>query len=159
MKTHHAEVKMDLKNQLPIILPLAIVWAENVHALIQNSGAALNEGERKIAQRVGVANPEKIRVIESDLVPQPDHPVLKEASLQTGMLSPATNGLTLGYSIFIKSGRKSTRLLSHECRHVHQYESYQSIAGFLAEYLQQIIDFGYYDAPLEIDARRNEISC
>ena len=66
---------MDLKNQLPIILPLAIDWAEDVYALIQNSGAALDEGERKIAQRVGVANPEKIRVIESDLVPQPDHPV------------------------------------------------------------------------------------
>ena len=150
---------MDLKNQLPNILPPAIDWAEDVYTSIQISGAALDECERKLAQCVGVVSPEKIRVIESELVPQPDHPVLKEASLQIGMLCPATNGLTLGYSIFIKSGRKSTRLLSHEFRHVHQYESFRSIAGFLAEYLQQIIDYGYYDAPLEIDARRHEISC
>jgi hypothetical protein len=33
-----------------------------------------------------------------------------------------------------------------------------SIAAFLPTYLQQIVDFGYANAPFEVDARRHEIS-
>ena len=65
-------------------------------------------------------------------------------------------GLTLGYSIFAVKGYLSRRLLSHECRHVYQYETYGSIAQFLPVYLDQIIAFGYEGAPLEQDARANE---
>ena len=48
------------------------------------------------------------------------------------------------------------RLLSHELRHVHQYEKFGSISSFLAEYLNQIISVGYDKSPLEIDARTHE---
>jgi hypothetical protein len=43
-------------------------------------------------------------------------------------------------------------------RHVYQYEMLGSINGFLPVYLQQIVEYGYYDAPLESDARDNEVS-
>jgi hypothetical protein len=54
-------------------------------------------------------------------------------------------------------GQGSNRLISHECRHVHQYEVAGSIAGFLPLYLQQIVSYGYEQAPYEIDAREHEI--
>ena len=149
---------MDIREQMPVILPLAIDWAERINELIQASGNGLDENGTKIAQCVGVTNPEKVRILEKDHVPQPDHPVLIAASLQTGLLGSDTAGLTLGYSVFIKSGCMSTRLLSHELRHVHQYESFQSISDFLTEYFQQVIINGYYDAPLERDARQYELS-
>jgi hypothetical protein len=66
-------------------------------------------------------------------------------------------GLTLGYAIFICEGHNSPRLLSHECRHVYQYEMCGSIAAFLPIYLQQIVDFGYMNAPFEIDAQKHEL--
>jgi len=66
-------------------------------------------------------------------------------------------GLTLGYSILIVSGHCTVPLLSHECRHVHQYETLGSIEKFLPVYLQQIVDHGYADAPFEIDARTHEL--
>jgi hypothetical protein len=66
-------------------------------------------------------------------------------------------GLTLGHSIFIVRGHKDRRLLSHELRHVHQYEHHGSIAAFLPVYLQQIVEVGYANAPLEADARAHEI--
>jgi hypothetical protein len=77
---------------------------------------------------------------------------------QIGLLGPGMVGLTLGYSIFIVRGHLSLRLLSHEYRHVHQYETGGSIASFVAEYLQQIALCGYGDAPLERDAKAHELS-
>ena len=65
-------------------------------------------------------------------------------------------GLTLGYGIFIVSGHYTVRLISHECRHVYQYETLGSIDKFLPVYLQQIVEFGYAGAPLEVDARAYE---
>jgi hypothetical protein len=38
--------------------------------------------------------------------------------------------------------------------HVAQYERYGSIQNFLIAYLNQIIDYGYEDAPLELEARQ-----
>jgi hypothetical protein len=52
------------------------------------------------------------------------------------------------------------RLVSHECRHVYQYETHGSIAAFLPIYLLQIATVGYVNAPFEQDARAHELeSC
>jgi hypothetical protein len=67
-------------------------------------------------------------------------------------------GLTLGYAVFVCRGHETRRLLSHEFRHVFQYEQNGAIAGFLPLYLQQIVTMGYQNAPLEMDARAHEIT-
>ena len=149
---------MDIREQLPDILPLAVRWAEEMNELGQARGALLDDDRQKIARDAGVARPERIRILQTAQMPQPDHPLLREASRQTGLLGPDTTGLTLGYTIFLQPGYLTTRLLSHEFRHVHQYETFGSIAKFLAEYLRQIVEYGYYDAPLEVDAREHEVS-
>ena len=79
------------------------------------------------------------------------------AAQASGLLSPNIDGLTLGHGIYIRHGQASNRLLSHEFRHVYQYEQAGSIAAFLSVYLQQILTVGYQLAPLEIDAREHEI--
>jgi hypothetical protein len=65
-------------------------------------------------------------------------------------------GITFGHAIFIRQGQVTNRLVSHELRHVHQYEAFGSIGSFLATYLQQIATVHYDNAPLEIDARQHE---
>ena len=76
----------------------------------------------------------------------------------TGLLGPNMVGLTLGYAVLVCRGHEATpRLLSHEFRHVHQYEIAGSIAAFLPGYLHQIVAYGYANAPLEIDARNHEL--
>ena len=57
-------------------------------------------------------------------------------------------GLTLGYGVYVCHGHGTVRLLSHEFRHVYQYEQAGSIAAFLPVYLQQIVTFGYNNAPM-----------
>ncbi|HJT62061.1 MAG TPA: hypothetical protein VJ797_10315 [Burkholderiales bacterium] len=149
---------MDLRDALPRLLPGAIAWAEDRASKAAAVGAPLTALEQEIAREVGVARPELVRVeMVGESLPMPDDPALRAAALQAGLLGPGMIGLTLGYSIFICRGHKTRRLLSHELRHVHQYEQHGSIAGFLPLYLQQVIEVGYSDAPLERDAREHEL--
>jgi len=89
-------------------------------------------------------------------LPLPDDPGLRRAAVETGLLGPRTVGVTFGYSVLMLTGHGSNRLISHECRHVHQYEQAGSIAAFLPLYLNQIATVGYSLAPFEIDARSHE---
>ena len=148
---------IDLANELPRLLPRAIAWAEEEQAAALTAGTPLNETGLRLARSVGVQFPERIRVLESASLPFPADPELASAALQAGLLGPDMVGLTLGYAIFILNGRGSTRLISHECRHVHQYEVAGSIAAYLPVYLEQIVTFGYDQAPYEIDARQHEV--
>lgn len=151
---------MDLEKALPTLLPAAIAWAE-VRAKQAEVGSALTAAEQEIARRVGVSQPARVRVEILDELPVPEDPALRAAALAAGLLGPGMVGLTLGHAIFIRRGtrnhREHRRLLSHELRHVHQYEQHGSIAAFLRVYLTQIVEHGYANAPLEADARAHEI--
>ena len=89
----------------------------------------------------------------------PDDPLLRQAAVETGLLGPKMAGLTLGYAVLVCPGfGHNIRLLSHEFRHVYQYEQAGSIDAFLTTYLHQIVNVGYHDAALECDARAHERS-
>jgi hypothetical protein len=149
---------LDLNSILPQILTPAIAWAESTALQVGQEGEPLTAGGLALASRVGVRLPHLIRTKLVDHLPVPDKPLLREAACQVGLLGPGATALTLGHSILIVDGHMSTRLLSHECRHAYQYEAYGSIAEFLHEYIGQIIEFGYDDALLEMDARAHEES-
>lgn len=149
---------MDLQALLPALLPRAIVWAEEQARQAASSGRNLTEREQEVARGVGVAQLEKVRVRVVDALPLPEEPTLRAAALQTGLLGPGMVGLTLGHSIFVCRGHETLRLLSHELRHVYQYEQAGSISAFLPGYLQQIVQFGYAGSAFEKDARAHEIS-
>ena len=148
---------MDLKQALPQLLPLAIAWAEAEAQKAAQTGAALTSAEEHLARTVGVQHPELVRVALVSQLPQPQHPQLRLAAQQTGLLGPGMTGLTLGHTIFIVHGHKTRRLLSHELRHVYQYEQLGSIAKFRPMYLEQIVAVGYANASFEADARAHEI--
>ena len=147
----------DLAAALPLLLPRAIAWVEAQEAQVLRTGTGLStEGADLVARSVGVRRPERIRVSLVDHIPLPDDLELREAAVEAGLIGPDTHGITFGYAIYIRSGHDDPGLLWHECRHVHQYEVAGSIAAFLPVYLQQIVEFGYDGAPLEIDARSYE---
>ncbi len=150
-------MNIDLASILPQLLPRAIQWAETKSSEILSRGAALSESETRLARAVGVTDPERIRVSIVSELPLPDDPELRDVALQIGLLGPEMVGLTLGHGIYICEGHVSNRLISHECRHVYQYETAGSIKDFLPVYLQQIALSGYHAAPFEVDARDHEI--
>jgi hypothetical protein len=148
---------IDLQAALPVLLPRAIVWAQDRAQEILASGTALSDAELLLARRMGVAKPEQIRISVVMALPLPSDPELQQAAVAAGLLGPGMVGLTLGHGIYICAGCKSARLLSHECRHVYQYEQAGSIAAYLPVYLQQIVTVGYQNAPFEVDARGHEL--
>lgn len=145
---------IDLKVELPRLLPKAVEWAERQQADILATGIPLSPEQMVVARGVGVAQPNNIRIKLVDRLPLPEYPDLAAAALQTGILGPNMTGLTLFYGIFIcKHVYGNRNLIAHECKHVQQYEKRKSIAAFLQEYLSQIVTFGYSNALLEQDAR------
>jgi hypothetical protein len=149
-------MQVDLKAALPDLLPKAISWAEAEATRGAGAGRELTGRERDFARKVGVTHPERIRVMTVDALPMPTDPPLRAAAEQTGFLDPRMVGLTLGHSVFICRGHETPRLLSHEFRHVYQYEQAGSIAGFLPGYLLQIVESGYAATTFETDARAHE---
>ncbi|HYE36145.1 hypothetical protein [Methylocaldum sp.] len=151
-------MKRDLATALPALLPRAVAWAEVQSQQALRYGTRLNSQGSALASRVGVQRPEHIRVAIVAALPFPEDPELRAAALETGLLGPGMVGLTLGYAVFVCQGHEAdSRLLSHEFRHVYQYEAAGSIQQFLPVYLSQMVEFGYEHAPLEVDARAHEI--
>ena len=144
---------MDNNSQL---LTEAIAWAEKQSEIILKSGEELSDVETDMAKKVGVTHPEIVRIYEVPTLPLPEDLQLRQAALAVGMFSPTMTGLTLGYGIYLVQGHRNNRLVSHELRHVAQYEEAGSIPEFLSEYLRQLMSVGYTQAQLEIDAREHE---
>ncbi|MCA8377787.1 hypothetical protein LGN22_02710 [Burkholderia cenocepacia] len=147
---------IDLADILPSALPAAVAWAEAEAARGLAQGEPLTPAQADDARTVGVAQPDRIRVMEVDRMPFPDTPTLAAIARDSGLLAPGTIGLTLGHAVYVLRGHDTRRLLTHEFRHVHQYEAAGSIGAFLARYLREIATVGYHDAPLEADARQHE---
>jgi hypothetical protein len=144
---------MDLQERLPVLYSLACEWAEEQSKFILNRGVRLKEHDLSLACAVGVKEIERIRILVVPFVPIPAHPLLKAACAQLNFLENRTEALTISYGIYIKAGlQDDRRLLTHELRHVAQFEQHSSIASYLSVYLSELIQFGYSAMPLELDA-------
>jgi len=149
---------LGIRATLPSIIPKAIAWAEAQYATIAASGQPLDEALLSLAASIGVAHPELIRLMEVRHLPLPEDIELRQAAIETRMLGPNMLGITFGYGVFVCHGHTGNlRLLSHELRHVYQYEEAGSIAAYIPVYLEQVFSDGYHNAPFEADARAYEV--
>ncbi len=136
------------------LLPHAVAWVrEQEHDILQH-GVALNPREIQIAQALGVKNKAHVRLLTVDEMPQPQHPILHEAAQHSGFFALGTQGMTLGAGIFIaRAAWRTEDLLAHELVHIAQYERL-GIEEFLRRYLSECLTVGYWNSPLEMEARQ-----
>jgi hypothetical protein len=146
----------DLLAALPRLLPEAVRWVEAQEREILRDGVPLTERHREFAVAVGVGQPALVRVKIVMELPLPSGAELRNAAIQTGLIGSNTHGMTFGHGVLLRTEYATERLLSHELRHVHQYEAAGSIDAFLSTYLRQIVTVGYERAALEVDARAYE---
>ena len=143
-----AAVASDLERLLPRII-LDLRNAENANL---GRGSALTAHEGKLATRVGVAHPGRVRVVIASQFPTTSDPALAaelKSRFGLGTNPKSLNGLTMGHVIFIKPNRANERwLLAHELTHVAQYEAL-GFEQFARDYLMQVILVGSTQAPLE----------
>jgi hypothetical protein len=139
--------------QFEMLLPLAAAWATEEEQMILRDGVSLSEKEVGDARAIGAQSPDRIRLLQVEMIPRPSQPQLKTACDAIDFLTPATRGLTLGCGIFIRSDCWRDRsLVVHELAHVAQYERMGGILPFLRRYLFECLTMGYAAAPLELKA-------
>ena len=142
-----------LLTSLPHLLPVAFAWAEQQETLILDRGTPLTEPELADARRAGVTQPDKIRVLRVETLPEPDHEEALFVAKTVGFFGPHSNALTLGHGIYLRRDAWEDRhILVHECVHVSQYEKLGGIRPFLSLYLRESIDPGYPFGALEREA-------
>jgi hypothetical protein len=113
-----------LLTSLQVFLPIAFAWAEKQEAIILQEGIPLSEGQLADARKAGVLQPEKIRVVRVETLPQPENEDAMFVAKQIGLFSEKSVALTMGYGICIRHGFWEDRqVLVHECVHVSQYEN------------------------------------
>jgi hypothetical protein len=146
-----------LAAQLTTLTPRVIAWAEKLSSEGRASGIPLTPALARMAHAAGVRDPGNIRLVVVERIPLPDEPALRAAALKVGLSQSSALGMTLGYVVVVRRGYEdNVRLLSHEFRHVAQYEACGGIAPFLEVHLADLAAFGYEDSPFEVDARAHE---
>ncbi len=140
-----------------MLLPMASTWAAEQEQTILQSGVAFTEAQIADARRVGINQPDRVRLLKVQEIPTPSHPALATTGEATSLISPCTIGLTLRYGIFIRDDhRDQRRLIVHELAHTTQYERLGSIEEFLRPYLHECITIGYPTAQMETEAKEIE---
>jgi len=144
-------------NELPALFSHVGDWISYLEKQAQDSGRPLNPIEFNLAQTVGVAHPEEVRILSVPRIPLPSHPRVKQIARRVGLLNADTAGLTAVYGVIVhRDCANNLRLLAHEFVHVAQYERLGR-EGFLQEYIQQIAAHGYLNAPFEREAEAKAI--
>ena len=144
-----------LASQLQFLLPLAIDWATEQQNQILEQGVPLSIRELADALRVGVKDPERVRLLQVPTIPAPTHPALKAAYVDGNLAPAAPRGLTLHYGVFIRADHWRNRaLIVHELVHTAQYERLGGIEPFLRQYLLECVTVGYAQSPMEAEATR-----
>jgi len=83
-----------------------------------------------------------------DRLPKPDFPELRQAGFGS-FIDMDFEGITYKNTYFIKKGNEDNLALHfHELVHVLQWQ-YLGAKVFIQRYMEQILSFGYRDAPIE----------
>jgi hypothetical protein len=144
---------MITQEQFKVLLPVACEWAEEQESIILRYGVPLSPVQIADAVKIGVAHPEKVRLLKVTRIPAPDRRDLCTAADATQLIYPFTRGLTFRYGIFIRADCwGDRRLVCHELVHTSQYERLGGLQQFLQQYLHECITIGYHAAPMQQEA-------
>jgi len=142
-----------LSAQFETLLPLATQWAIEEEARILREGVQLSMRELAAALKVGIREPERVRLLQVEIIPSPTHPSLQAAYQMANFVPTAPRGLTLQYGIFVRADYWRDRsLIVHELVHTAQYERLGGIQPFFRQYLLECATVGYHKSPLEMEA-------
>ncbi|MGC8560954.1 MAG: hypothetical protein ACP5O1_09780 [Phycisphaerae bacterium] len=113
----------------------------------------MTDQERADAIQMGVQKPDSIRIAVVDELPKPSAE-LKLLAEQLRILTPTTISLTYSHLIVIKrSAPNHDELVQHGLVHALQIERCGSVQAFLREYLEQCLEYGCENCPMELEVR------
>jgi hypothetical protein len=147
-----------LNNMVRELFAIITKWVQIQEQRILRDGIPLTTDQMAVARRLGVTQPEQVRILYVESLPALPPEIMNSGILPREQLEMLQNaiGLTVGHGIFIcQDGRQPTFILNHELVHVAQYERLGGIPGFLEQYLEELFIHGYTKMPLEAEANRH----
>ena len=118
-------------------------WNEAVKKAHYSNGRILTKSEQKQAVKLGIKNPNAIRVVVLDKFPEPKEKAVND---------PLEAARTIGNIIFIKPKHKNNSIvLCHELVHVAQADRL-GVKQFIQRYALEHKVLGYSRSPLENEA-------
>ncbi|WP_370279202.1 DUF4157 domain-containing protein [Pontibacterium sp.] len=150
--TTYADPPAYIVEQVEELLPAAEQFVAENQTEALEKGVALTASQLELAKRIGVKQPESVRLYYVDRLPLPADPHLEAAARRFGYSSPFIDAYTFGYGIWIEHDAKDDlELLAHELIHVRQTEQL-GLQEMVRQYLMQLYIYGYRNAPLEVEA-------
>ena len=118
------------------LVSLACQWAKAQEAYVLKYGIPLSAGQTADAQRVGVQDCSRVRVLVVDRIPLPEDGELAEAARRAQIITDASRGVAIGHGIIIRADSWQNReLFLHQLVHVAQCERSGGLQSFVEEYL------------------------
>lgn len=118
------------------MLPLARQWAVEQEAFVLRAGTPLEASQIADAERAGVKDTARVRVLPVDRIPMPAHLELAEAARRAHVITEASPAVTIGHAIMMRADRwRDRELLLHQFVHVAQCERCGGLEKFVEQYL------------------------
>ena len=138
------------------VTPAALRWYGDVEARYWPLGLPLSDKYRAFARRVGIGDPEKVRVLGVSTFPLPADPALRRLARKLDFASVYTRARTFGHVILTQPGFETDdRTITHELVHIAQFERLGR-DRIIPRLLLELDLLGYSSAPLENEAYRLE---
>lgn len=116
--------------------PLARHWAQEQEAFVLKLGAPLTKQQFADAERVGVKDAARVRILPVDRMPMPGNLELADAARRAQIITESSPAVTIGHGIIMRADRwKDRELLLHQLVHVAQCERAGGLEAFVEEYL------------------------
>jgi hypothetical protein len=133
------------------LAPALARWSQSREREILKSGRPLSEDHIAFARQLGISQPENLRLEITPRIPLPISDRLAALARRIGfpLFHPA--GMALGKGISAVSDDPA--LLRHEIVHLIQYQRLGGHQAFMHAYLFECLSYGYFEAPLEHEAR------
>ena len=135
------------------MLPFAMWWVRHNEKIALRMGRKLSDEELIWAEQIGIAQPEKVRILNVARIPKPVPNLIEKIVNLIGFKTVTPAGMCMRYGIYIKEKyAKEKSLLAHELVHTQQFERLGGLWHFLKIYLKETMILGYANSPLEIEA-------
>lgn len=116
--------------------PLACQWAAEQESFVLQHGVALTYSQLADAERAGVRDPARIRILVVDRIPLPENRELANAARIAQIITESSRAIAIGYAIMMRADSwRARELLLHQLIHVAQCERSGGLESFVTEYL------------------------
>jgi hypothetical protein len=138
------------------LLPLAYQWAKTQEEFALARGVALAPRHIADAERAGVNDISRIRVLVVDRIPLPENEELAQAARRMGIITEDTRCIGFGYALIIRADAWNDReLILHNLIHIAQCEHTGGLKQWVRHYLSDRVSCPNFTiGSLEEEARR-----